>query len=392
MMEDYVIITHTDCDGILSAAQLRSALGQKVPVFFPEWVEYGVSARLLENVPPCKHLFVCDMGLDAKSVGSLTGQGGKFKEITVIDHHPHEEESRKKLEEAGIEVIYDDEYCASGLVHLYLRKNKLVKKGDFAEKWAIIGTYADVLITKEKSALMVSEMLLRHPELSLEQVFWGGSGRGEYEYPLPSMLGAVINSGHRLHYHFGAAVALEAAREIEDYGDVFLLRSDFGNEHLEARYPHAFMLTKWYDLWLSERKKVFEKENIEYYKFKVGSFPFGVAIIEHPWDIGGYVSTVKSGDTLIVFTINYGTPKKAKISVRKPSADSKKIGDVIRRLHLGEIMRNLSHMNPAFEGGGHQEAGSCTFPKEFKPTQVIRLLKLATKITIDKTFPEISPS
>ena len=42
MMEDYVIITHTDCDGILSAAQLRSALGQKVPVFFPEWVEYGV--------------------------------------------------------------------------------------------------------------------------------------------------------------------------------------------------------------------------------------------------------------------------------------------------------------------------------------------------------------
>lgn len=171
---------------------------------------------------------------------------------------------------------------------------------------------------------------------------------------------------------------------------MFLFRRNFEDEHLEARYPHAFMLTNWYEKWISERKDIFKRENIEYYKFAIGALQFGVAIIDHPWDIGGYVSTVKAGDELAVFTVNYGTPYKAKISARKPEIDVKRTGDAMRRLDLGEIMRTLSKLNPEFVGGGHQEAGSCTFPKEVKLTQVIRLLRLATKITIDRSLREFS--
>jgi len=378
LRNEIAVVTHTDTDGVTAAAQIRSVFPH-ARVAFPEWVEYGVSRKILESLAPADRLFVLDMGLDPKSVRTICDLRDRFGEITVIDHHPHDPADRERLDAAGVEVIYDPDYCASALTFLYLERAGLVQDSSFAAKWAVIGTYSDVFDTREKSAALLSRLIGRHPELSLELVTWDPSTRSERGIPAPAMFGAYINAGRYLHYHHGARVALEAAAEMERHGDVFLLREDFSKNHLEARYPHCHLLQRWHERWLSERNRVFERGNITYLKIRVGPYTFGLAFVNHEWDIGGYVAAKKANDSpqpQYAFAVNYGVPgPRAKISARAPRDAAQR--RFVPELNLGDVMRTLSTVDPSFVGGGHEAAGSATFPKEVSEAKVTRLLKAA---------------
>ena len=127
-MEEHVIVTHNDLDGVAAGAvycRLRGCSSAEARVFFVEpdslpsllkdlakWVGQGVEVSISD-------LGVNEDSVDriARHIRVMVGRGAR---VLWFDHHVWEDDWVEKLREAGAELYVDRTTCAAGVVAKHL--------------------------------------------------------------------------------------------------------------------------------------------------------------------------------------------------------------------------------------------------------------------------------
>lgn len=151
-MEYYCISHSKDVDGLCSAALVVSSLkcGFKL-------ASYDNILEVIDSVPRKKHLVLCDIGTNTKLEEKFVELLGSFSKATYIDHHYIGEETRKRIDSAGIELVHDTSECASMLTYLHF-KDKL--QTGF-EELALYGAITDYM-DNSKNSVRIMERKDRH--------------------------------------------------------------------------------------------------------------------------------------------------------------------------------------------------------------------------------------
>ena len=144
-----VVVTHTDLDGVASAAVYLRIAG----------AEPGVDAdvvmtepyrlhRVLANLGEAVRVAVMDLGPNAstfdetlRAVRGLVASGTVFE---WYDHHRWDEEWIARLREAGANVFVDTSTCAAGVVARYASKVYEVEVDEFVERLVSATCAADL--------------------------------------------------------------------------------------------------------------------------------------------------------------------------------------------------------------------------------------------------------
>ncbi len=116
-----VIITHTDLDGVASAALILRGVGSVDKIFFAQPNQlYGV----LRKIPNGADVYVSDLGMNTsilervlEEVERIIKGGGR---IRWFDHHIWKEEWIAGLKDRGVEIYVDTSTCGAGVVARYL--------------------------------------------------------------------------------------------------------------------------------------------------------------------------------------------------------------------------------------------------------------------------------
>jgi hypothetical protein len=185
-------------------------------------------------------------------------------------------------------------------------------------------------------------------------------------------LARYFNTPRRVAYHVGCPVALQACGEIERSGSSYQMFAEKFSEVEQAIYPNLYMLKQWEDKFVSERSKVFQAESMQYFEFDY----FTVSVFAHPWDLGGYVASIKSRDRWKShFAINTGLPDIIKVTGRNPGMPEKD-----KKTSTGVPPVNLD-LGATFEeikvGGGHHQAASGSYPRGYLVAEIIGQLNRA---------------
>lgn len=117
---DAIIITHTDADGLSSAALLADYAGD-VAI---EAIDYhgayqfdDVLGDILDLRVVDTPIYISDFALDGEgAVFDIQLLGQRDCPITWFDHHQWDDELVDRLEDVGVDVIIDDEECATSLI------------------------------------------------------------------------------------------------------------------------------------------------------------------------------------------------------------------------------------------------------------------------------------
>lgn len=123
-MSDYVIITHTDLDGIASAALIIKHLrGTKVEEVDIRFAQPNRLHRALKGLS-CSRLYICDLSINkttylpvVEELRRLVGSGTK---IYWFDHHIWDDSWIEELRGLGIKLYVNSSTCTAGLIALYL--------------------------------------------------------------------------------------------------------------------------------------------------------------------------------------------------------------------------------------------------------------------------------
>lgn len=358
-------IAHNDADGIVSARLLEKMEGAKA--IFQTWDRFGISPRdevisqLLNERG--NTIFIIDLGCSKETLETCQRLAGSNK-VVLIDHHlPDEGGDPFTYASPSLSIIHSLENCTSGLVYNYGRA--MGKSMDYwCSFWATVGIIADVAEETVGGKEILETIRKSIPQLFWKRVFW--SGRSEFTVSFASSVGSMINAARRLAYHYGAPVALEALKEIERAGILMAINPiphevDFREE---AQYPHLALLRRWHNTWLEKKDEIFERENIVNIDFD----SFGISIVNHPWDIAGYVANVKSGNKPW-FAINYGVPgPRANMSAR--SRD--------QRVNLNDAMKRLAEITEGrITGGGHAAAVGGLIDRSMSIFEVVNAIERA---------------
>ena len=368
-----LIISHIDADGVISA-HLLSKFFQGASVYFPEWWRFAEPDIIPESAKTYGTICIADLGTSKALLDKLVELSAN-SEVYFFDHHQPEDIPPDKIMEyssPSLKVFWSDKNCAAGLIYEYgLREELIDEKDEWSHAWAGIAVMADGFEDKEGGMRVIERCRSIVP-----WVFWNVAYRtryGEDSYPFGAMISAYINAARRLAYHKGAYIALSACRQIESAG-VSIIRNiiptgdELTNYMMEAEYPDLALLSRWYEMWLEKRRDIFERTNITTFTFD----SFGVSIINHPWDIGGYVAVSKARDRPH-FCINYGVPHERYASI------SGRQGNKIK-LNLAEVMKVAKELSGgAINGGGHIDACGGLVDRGLKVEDVILLLEEAVK-------------
>ncbi len=118
---EVVVITHTDLDGLSSAALILKYIGNVDRFYFAQPHQlYAV----LNKVPNSSQVFITDIGVNGptlpkviKQLERIISSGGSVK---WFDHHVWDDEWIGKIKEVGVELYIDRSTCATGVVAKYL--------------------------------------------------------------------------------------------------------------------------------------------------------------------------------------------------------------------------------------------------------------------------------
>ncbi|MCE4603388.1 MAG: DHHA1 domain-containing protein [Aeropyrum sp.] len=132
------LVTHTDLDGIASAAIAARKLGRSEEGYSVLFAEpYNVDqviAGLEEHLSKGDLVVVSDLGVNRDSfqglLEALRGLTGVGAYVKWFDHHIWSEEERNALLDLGVELHVDTSTCAAGVVAKYLEG----PVDDFVEK------------------------------------------------------------------------------------------------------------------------------------------------------------------------------------------------------------------------------------------------------------------
>jgi len=370
-MSGVLIISHIDADGVISAHLLSKFFGYDVSVVFPEWYKFGEPDIIPDEAKTYEKVCVADLGTNSRLLEKLQ-ELSINAEVYLFDHHQPEglePNFKEKYSSPNLHIIWSDKNCAAGLIYQYALENGYDKDDEWFNAWAGIAVLADGFADSPGGQEVISKVRETVP-----WVFWNIAYRtkyGEDSYPYGVLFASYINAARRLAYHKGAYIALSALSEAEQAG-LEILRSiiptgdELTNYMAEAEYPNLALLIRWYEIWLEKRRDIFERYNITTFTFD----KFGVSIINHPWDIGGYVAATKAKDKPH-FCINYGVPhdRYANISGRQGS----KV-----KINLSQVMKIANELSGgAISGGGHIDACGGLVDRNLKVEDVILLLEEA---------------
>lgn len=118
---DAVIITHTDADGFSSAALLVEAIGSNTVV---QPIDYAGGYRFehvlddLEAVVSNIPIYICDFNPGSRAcVSQLERLIGELDcQITWYDHHQWDDGLVTTVQSAGVDVVIDEDECATSLI------------------------------------------------------------------------------------------------------------------------------------------------------------------------------------------------------------------------------------------------------------------------------------
>jgi len=346
-----MIVSHIDADGILSARILHILLERdpEVKVFFPEWDDFGIHERTVEEIRDHEPdtLYVADLGSDRESLEAVRRlvDEGVVGSVVWIDHHPPDCDLREFMDLKDFTIIHSEKTCAAGLAYQYAKM--LGVDDEWAEIWAIVGIYGDAAEGGELSRKILGELRSKHPWMFGEQVF------GNTRYKIPQMYTTYFNTPRRIAFHHGAWLAYMACEEVEEFGSLDLLKCN--DPLVLSEYPYVMALQRMVDLYREIRRKVADTATV----YDYGSFM--VCIIHTPYDIGGYVASVYAGRyRKPVFCVNTGLPlEHIKITARAPESTQIDVGAVLRE---------------CFNGGGHRCAASAAASRDMSKEEIISRL------------------
>jgi oligoribonuclease NrnB/cAMP/cGMP phosphodiesterase (DHH superfamily) len=134
-----LIITHTDLDGVASAAiYLRlhgGELGKDVSIVFTE--PYKLHKTLSNTSRRLQRIAIMDLGPNADTFGEITDQLKRLisngVRVEWYDHHRWRNEWVKELSDLGVHVYVDTSTCAAGVVAKYAPDELESQTDDFIE-------------------------------------------------------------------------------------------------------------------------------------------------------------------------------------------------------------------------------------------------------------------
>lgn len=112
-----VIITHTDLDGVASAALICREINEPESIYFTQPHQLGA---VLSKIPDGAYVYVTDLGINENTysrilmnVKRIINSGGA---VRWFDHHIWDKEWIDELSNLGAEVYVDTSTCAAGVV------------------------------------------------------------------------------------------------------------------------------------------------------------------------------------------------------------------------------------------------------------------------------------
>ncbi len=136
-----VIVTHTDLDGVASAALIIKALGRVDRIYFTQ--PHQLHSALC-RVPNSCELFIADLGINDSTLDKvlrelrrITSSGGR---VRWFDHHVWRCEWINAIINIGVELHVDTSTCGAGVVAKYLPindswANELVRAACSVDLW-----------------------------------------------------------------------------------------------------------------------------------------------------------------------------------------------------------------------------------------------------------------
>jgi len=364
-----LILSHHDCDGIVSASTMSEVYPDYV-VKFQEWGRFGVSKEdpiivtaVREN-PSIKRIVVLDLGCTNETLDALKEFSAMF-EVILVDHHPPTDQASLKANlSPNFKIIHSRDNCTTGLAYEYAKALDH-KMNDASLFLTATGIYADVASETDGGKKALAEIRAKTELPFVERLIWNPKTGREFPYSMSSLLGGAINSGRHVAYHYGGYVGFDAVNEMKEGGIDFaveLFPSPALTDYVkQARYPNLGLLMRWYRDWYEKRNEVFSAEYCRTYKFT----DFILPIVNHPWDIAGYVSNVKSRNSKVpAIAINYGIPSNEVASLSARAGSSSTDLDVLMSI-LNESTKGK------ISGGGHPQAVGGKVDKDLDLKEVI---------------------
>lgn len=115
------VITHTDLDGLSSAALILKYVGVIDRLYFAQ--PHQLHA-VLSKVPNRSYVFITDIGVNESTLPKLIEQLERLirsgSRIRWFDHHVWDDEWVLKIKDVGVELYLDRSTCAAGVVAKYL--------------------------------------------------------------------------------------------------------------------------------------------------------------------------------------------------------------------------------------------------------------------------------
>ena len=136
-----VCVAHgKDVDGISSASLVKLATGADVYL-----VNYDGVIDVLQGLDSRTDLYVCDLGMNESIANDFLAETKRIARdgrVTYIDHHPLNDQMKRKLEKVGVNLVHSTQECAGVLTHQHL-KEKLPRRAALLACYAAVTDYLD---------------------------------------------------------------------------------------------------------------------------------------------------------------------------------------------------------------------------------------------------------
>ncbi len=144
------IVTHTDLDGVSSAAIYLRLSKKKLNEVHVIFAEPHHLSHVLRELPGGSHVVIADLGLNedtmeaiAREVERIQKHGGR---IEWYDHHVWPKEWIERLEESGAKLYIDTSTCAAGVVAKYVADRAEKTRDSFVDELVKATCAADLWI------------------------------------------------------------------------------------------------------------------------------------------------------------------------------------------------------------------------------------------------------
>ncbi|MDA4119907.1 MAG: DHHA1 domain-containing protein [Thaumarchaeota archaeon] len=303
-MKAYCISHRKDVDGLGAASLSVAATGGEVILS-----DYDDLVKNLRRIPDdAQRVVLSDLGADSADFPEFLEQMKRLAtnaKVTYIDHHFMSEGAKRKLRNAGVELVHDTKECASILTYKTF-KDKLPER---ARLIALCGAVTDYMDDSPIAKKMMEQSDRQFVLLEASMLSYA-LGEMEGKEGFPEMV--VMELSKMKHPHEIPGVPEAAVKELEKVAQL----GEFVKTHGTKKGRLAYMVTSQYST-----------GNIA--KLLIGAFevPVGVAMKEKKK--GWY-----------------------EVSLRGTS-DCK--------VHLGRTVAKIS-ASMGGSGGGHRKAAGCRVP------------------------------